>query len=325
VYCKLMANLAQRGSRILDAPKCKPFSGAEFTIHGAFRNDSFSYCQHAVFKRLLTTLDDPNVKHAAIACTTLKDVFFVDQALRLVGHKPNVCYGGLSEAAKRAFLDAFTSSIQPTDKSIWIYSPCIGPAVSNTFCDTVCLVWRTKTQAMSDMSQSAWRCRGAKAFHAFVMEKLILTADLPQARPCGMVVYNECIDGQILTRIAANNVPNFVTCALLLDEAGISREHKDINLCDYFYSKCHDKVVWRYVLAPPQLLESAERAAEGVVLADAGKHHLRTGCTLREAQEHFVASMPTEWRNLLIEDAPDFIRLRQKLESINRPRSLFRV
>ena len=324
VYCKLLARLAQRGSITLDAPTCRPFSGAQFTIHGAFRDDCFAYCRQAVLKKLVTLLLGHSVKHAAVACTTLVDLFLVAEALSLSGLTPQLCYGKMSEAAKKAFLDGFTSSAPPSDdKSVWVYSPCIGPAVSNTFCDTVCLLWRTKTQTMQDMSQAAWRCRKATHLHAFVMEKLVLSAHLPQARLCGKVVHNACIDGQTLARIPAKHVPEFVTCALVLDDAGIERPaHTEVNLCDYFYSRSKDNCVDRYVLGPPVELDSVQRAAEQVVLADAGKYHLRTGCTLGEAEQHLVAALPTQWEDVTVDSAPAFVRLRQKREGMNRARSL---
>ena len=324
VYCKLLARLAQRGCVTLDAPTCRPFSGAQFTIHGAFRDDCFAYCPQAVLKKLVTLLLGPSVKHAAVACTTVVDVWLVAEALSLSGITPRLCYGKMSDVAKKAFLDGFTSSTAPSeDKSVWVYSPCIGPAVSNTFCDTVCLMWRTQTQTMQDMSQAAWRCRKATQLHAFVMEKQVLSAHLPQARPCGKVVHDACIDGQMLTQIHAKHVPDFVTCALILDEAGIKRPaHSDVNLCDYIYSRSYDNCVDRYVLAPPSELNSVQRAAEQVVLADAGKHHLRTGCTLGEAEQHLVAALPTKWEDVTVDSAPAFVRLRQKMEAMNRARSL---
>ena len=315
--CKMMARLAGRDMVIFDAPGCKPFAGRTFKVHAAFKAQGYGLsidAQYAKAKDLAGT-----AMHSCIQCTSKADALLVKELLEEEeGVCVKLCTGDMSHAAKEAFVREFTGA-EPPGRTVWVHTPCIGPAVSNTFCDVVVGLWRSTSQAMEDISQGFHRCRRARFFHALVLERGIVTGNLPRARYTGAVPLRDDLGAQTLA--GAKGIPavtQFVQVALLT--TGLAGE---VNLRDAFYAENATRCLDRFELVPPAPPCTWQQATEHMVLPRAAMHAIRAGTHHRQEARAFAGRVPSVASRVdNVGDAHLYVRAQRTLERMNRSRTI---
>ena len=326
-----------RGMLIADAPRCKPFASTAAVIHASFGpNYAFhAPSQYAEFLRLAE-----GTRHGmAIQCATVKDAYFIKRLLlthlHVAPERVHVVCKAATDAEKAEFLRVFTGAAPPAGPPrFFIYSPAIGPAVSNTFCDIVCSFIRSNTQSTEDMAQGLLRCRKAEQLHLFPMQLGLLMygtiapvsvtrVQVPLAEsldettsPAGGAGVPVISAHQLLPIDNKATAHNFMVYAQLCDHVGKARPHMHVNMADYVYTNCTrggardstslcktSKSMWRFETAPARSLYSLEDAANDVNLNKACQEALRAHAaggsqhtTFRTFLLHMASSAPRDWQ-----------------------------
>ena len=173
----MATRLAGREAVVVDTDAA-PFAGATMTVHAAYGKSGFAvHCQFETLVRLILQAQ----RGVAVVCTTVKDVDMVRAYLLGRDVKVYTITGRDSEEAREKFMGVFTGPRPVAGRPhVFIYSPVVGPAVSNTWIDVVCALTRSKTVTMHTHCQALWRARKATEFHVLPLEEGILIDSLPR-------------------------------------------------------------------------------------------------------------------------------------------------
>ena len=163
---------------VVDTPGAQHYKGRKAVIHAAFDSKG----KHVSFWALKAISDIvASGKTVHIPCSSVRDAHDVFQWLTQHG-TTQIAFatGQSSQAGKTEYVRDFTDPLSMT--KVFINSPLVGPAISNTTCTTVCALIRNHTHSMFAMGQGMMRARGFEELHLFPMDKSFLMSNIP--RPC---------------------------------------------------------------------------------------------------------------------------------------------
>ena len=303
----MFARLAGKKPLIIDTD-AKPFRGTTVEIHASFSDATFmSHCQ---WMRMIRSIGKAK-RGVAVPCTTVADVDLVTVLLAgRSGYAVHTCIGPDDENARTQFMDLFIGP-HPDDGLIhvFVHSPVIGPAVSNTWCDVVCAPTRTRTQTMLAHNQAIWRCRGAEYIHIFPMEPGILTSGLLQ--PVATDVEDSDAIPDHLRLEGVSDVPGHVALQQLQGKPWL----------ECCYSTPKDGVTRRWHLENPRPLMTFREACRQACVGIANTNVIQAGGAFDERLDEAADSIPEDWK--LVNDvstAEAWLRARSIQEAQNRQR-----
>ena len=173
----MATRLAGREAVVVDTDAA-PFAGATMTVHAAYGKGGFAvHCQLETLVSIILKAQ----RGVAVVCTTVQDVDLVRAYLLGRDVEVDTIIGKDSDEAREKFMGLFTGPRSEVGRPhVFIYSPVVGPAVSNTWIDVVCALTRSRTVTMHTHCQALWRARKATEFHVFPLEEGILIGGLPR-------------------------------------------------------------------------------------------------------------------------------------------------
>ena len=303
----MAANLSGKKPLVFDTD-ATPFRGTTVEIHACFLGTSF--VTHCMLTQMVDIIGTAKWG-VVVPCTTVVDVDLV--TVLLAGRREyavHTCTGPDDDNARNKFMHLFTGA--PPDDGlihVFVHSPVIGPAVSNTWCDVVCVLTRTRTQSLHAHNQAIWRARRAVHIHIFPMEEGILRSGLLQ--PVGIDVEDSDAIPVHLRLDVGSDIPGFVALQQLRGKP----------LPECFYSTPKDGVARRWHLENPRPLMTFREACRQACVGVANEAVRGKGGAFDVRLHEAADSIPEDWRLVKnVATAEPWLRARAIQEQRNRQR-----